>query len=222
MATTKTVKEEVSEKQEISEIELLKKQIEELTKLVTGSQKKEVVKEEKEETERKIQQDEYIPVMSLLPYSLNLSTKPGGQGTTKHFETFGEVKRVMYRDLVDMIENHKNFLESGYFYILDTDVVRQNGLDDLYSKIFTKEKIEQILENSSEEGVAIYELAGEGQKEIIIQLLIDRVRNNPDSINLNLVDKISRVSNINILEKAEDSRKLEKYLEEEASGKKAR
>lgn len=165
--------------------------------------------------EKKIQQDDYIPVMSLLPYNLNLSTKQGGQGNLKKFTKFGEVKQIMYKDLVEMMEVNSSFLEAGYFYILNPEVIRKHGLGEVYSKILTKEKIEEVMGSNSEECLLLYNSANEKQQEIIVELLIDKLRDNPESVNLNVVDKISRVSKINITQKAEDARELAKEAEEE-------
>lgn len=155
-----------------------------------------------------ISTDEYVSVMSLLPYPLNLSTKEGGQGSIKKFTKFGEIKQVLYRDLVDIIEVHRNFLEAGYFYILHPGIIRQLGLDELYSKILTKEKIEELLLTNSEECVTLYNSANDKQREIILQLLVDKVRDNPDSANLNVIDKISRASKFDIVKRAEEEKSL--------------
>lgn len=156
--------------------------------------------------------DEYIPVMSLLPYRLNLPTKEGGNGDIKRFTKFGEVKNIMYKDLVDIMEVNRSFMEAGYFYILNPTVVRQHGLDEVYSKILTKEKIEEILNTNSENCIHLYQIANDEQQKIIIQLFIDRIKENPDSVNLNTVDKISRLSKTDILKRAEESKTLEQEL----------
>lgn len=157
--------------------------------------------------------DSYISVMSLLPYPLNLSTKEGGQGNIKKFTKFGEIKRILYSELLDIIEVHPNFLEAGYFYILSPAFIRKHGLDDIYSKILTKEKIQQILSTNSEECLNIYKTANEAQQEVIIQLLIDRMVENMDSVNLNMVDKIARFSKIDLMKKVEDIRQAKKLRE---------
>lgn len=181
----------------LKELEKLKKQVETLSK-------------EKNAVEpiEKVNPEEYIPVMSLIPYPLNLSTKEGGQGTLKRFTKFGEIKKILYKDLVDIIEHHSNFVESGYFYIMHPQFIRQHGLDEIYSKILTKEMIEEIISAKTEEGLNLYNSANETQKEIIIQMLIDKVRDNVSEVNLNMVDKISRASGIDITKRAEESRQL--------------
>ncbi len=199
MTTKSTTK--LSGNTEMSEIELLRARLAEL---------------EGEQETKEIKQDEYIPVMSLIPYHLNLSTKEGGQGNVKRFTKFGEIKSILYKDLLDIIEVHPNFLEAGYFYILHSGFIRQQGLNEIYSKILTKDKIEQILTTNTEECITLYNSANPKQQEIIIQLLIDKVRNEPDSINLNTVDKISRLSKVDIVGKAEESKQLEEERLEEA------
>jgi len=214
MTTTKatpTVK-EVTNK-EISELELLKAEIAELRNMLNSSSNNELI-EEKET--KKIQADDYIPVMSLIPHTLNLSTKGGGQGSIKRFTKFGETKNILYRELVDIIENHRNFMEAGYFYILNSDVIRLHGLDEIYTKILTKEKIEDIISTKGDECIELYKAANLQQKEIILELLIEKTFNDIDSINLNIIDKISRDSGVDILEKAENRKKLMEEKEEQA------
>ena len=124
----------------------------------------------------KVLLDDYVPVMSLLPYRLNLSTKEGGQGDVKKFTKFGEVKNILYKDLVDIIEVNRTFMESGYFYILDPLVIRQHGLDEVYSKILTKEKIEEILNNvNTEYCIDLYNSSNSNQQKVIVQLLVEKV-----------------------------------------------
>lgn len=184
------------------QIELLKARISELE----SAEKKE---------SSKIPLDEYIPVMSLIPFRLNLSTQEFGTGNVKKFNRFGEVKSILYKDLVDIMEVHSNFLESGYFYILDPRVIRQHGLDDVYSKILTKEKIDEILETTSDQCVSFYSSANEEQQRVIIQLLVDRVLENPESLNLNTIDEISRISGIDILKRVNDVRESQRVSETE-------
>jgi hypothetical protein len=155
--------------------------------------------------ESKILLDDLIPVMSLLSYPLNLSTKDRGQGDIFKFEFFGQIKKILYSKLLSILEVHNNFLEYGYFIILDERVIKSHGLQEIYSKILTKEKIDKILDGSTG-AIDLYKSCNDEQQKVIISMVIERVRDNPDSIDLNTVDQLSRVSGINIAGKAEDSR----------------
>ncbi len=161
-----------------------------------------------EEAGQKIDSDSYIPIMSLTPYSLNLSTKEMGQGSIKKFTKFGEVKRILYRDLVDIMETNPTFLKAGFYYILDPRVIRFHGLDEIYTKILTKEKIDEILDFNSEEGLALYNSANEEQQKIIIGLIVDKLVDNPRSVNLNVVDSISRISGVKIYERVDSAKMM--------------
>jgi len=152
---------------------------------------------------------DYINVISLLPYPLNISTQPFGRGSTYKFQSFGEQKRIIYSHLSEIIENHRNFLEYGYFFILNPKVIRLHGLDDLYKKILTKEKIEEILNGTDIKVITtLFESCNDPQRDIIITMLVERMRDNPASVDLNIVDKISRMAKVNIQERAEDARKI--------------
>jgi hypothetical protein len=170
-----------------------------------------------EESEKKIQLDDFISVMSLLPYNLNLSTKQitagAGQGNVKKFTRFGEVKQIMYKDLVDIMEVNANFLNAGYFYIMDTRIIRQHDLGEVYSKILTKEMLDKVIGANSDESVTLYNSANEKQQEVIVEILIDKVRDNPDLVNMNVIDKISRASKVDISRRASDLRELDSLKE---------
>jgi hypothetical protein len=198
---------------EKKEVEELKARLAELE----SSDSEKPGKEQRIQAERsRVLLDDYVPVMSLLPYKLNLSTKEGGQGDVKKFTKFGEVKNILYKDLVDIIEVDRSFMEAGYFYILDPLVIRQHGLDETYSKILTKEKIDEILNNvNTEYCIDLYNSANPEQQRVIVQLLIEKMKIDPSSVNLYTVDRISRLSKIDITNRAEDEKLLTKELAEQ-------
>ena len=185
-----------------------KKEIEALKARIAELEGQQVFATLEETVDDKIQLDEYIPVMSLLPFTLNLSTKEGGQGNVKKFTKFGEVKRILYKDLVDIMEASPQFLAAGFYYILDPRVIRAHGLDETYSKILSREKIEDILSANSEEGLSLYNSANEEQQKVIVDLMVNKLVENPKSVNLNIIDAISRASGIKIMDKVEDTKTL--------------
>lgn len=189
------------------EIEMLKAKLAELEKRQSTLDEKKEVKEEPA-SDSKIQQDEYIQVMSLLPFNLNLSTKERGEGNVKKFTHFGEVKRILYKDLVDIMEANPDFLHNGFYYILDPRVIRFHGLEEYYSKILTKEKIEMILSANSSDGVSLYSSANPEQQKMIVGIIVAKLFEDPTSVDMNLVDSISRVSGIKISERVESAKVL--------------
>ena len=211
----KKVIKEIEQKQP-SEIDILKAELAELRLMVRGSSLSE---KKEEEHETKVSPDDYITIMSLVPYTLNLSTKGGGQGSIKRFTKFGETKKILYRELVDIMDAHPNFLEAGYFYILSREVIRQHGLDELYETILVKEKLEEIVSTDSNDCIELYKSANPYQKEVIIDLLVQRVFESKDSVNMNVIDRISRDSGVNIIQKAEVRQEILDAKEQEEKGK---
>jgi hypothetical protein len=190
-------------------VDELKKQLEELNKKllqVIAVQNKENTDESGDDDfdNVKIGSDEYIKVMSLYSSLLNLTTQPFGKGKVFSFNGFGVVKRIVYHELVDIMDNHYNFLEKGYFVILDKRVVRKHGLDDIYTNILSKANIDKIIlgENQTD-AVNLFKSANEKQQDVICRLLIDK-RVSGEEIDLNLLDRLSREVGYNIYERSEE------------------
>jgi hypothetical protein len=160
----------------------------------------------------KVGSDEYITVISTCSSELNLSTQGNGRGKVFRFKEFGTTKRILYSDLVDIMEAHDNFLHDGYFYIADKRVIRKHGLDDVYDSLLDKSKIESILNGKSKNTVELFKSANPKQQQFICDLLVTQITNseNEDNIDLNLIDAISRISGVKIYEKAQESKFYQK------------
>jgi len=152
---------------------------------------------------------EYIEVMSLIPYRLNLSTEENGRGSRFKFSSFGEVKRILYNDLAKIFENYKSFMEKGFFYILDERVIRKHGLDDMYDKILSKDKIEQVLDCNPKTAVKLYESANEAQREIMDTMLVSKLKENEDAMDLNIISAISKIGEKDLVSIAKESLAME-------------
>lgn len=204
-----------------SENEKLKKELSELkntvndllTALSMGTKQEVVTPQETDKSKDELKGEDYVKVMSLIFMPLNLSTRGVGQGQGKVFKftEFGQVKLILYSDLIGIIETHQSFLEAGYFYIMDNRVIRRHGLDEIYSKILTKEKIESVLTGKKDVAISLYKEATERQKEIINDVIIRKLVNQ-EEVDLNMVDAISRIGNIAIMDKVRMSKE---YVEEE-------
>jgi hypothetical protein len=172
-----------------------------------------------EESGTEINSDNYIKVMSLCPTILNLCTKSYGQGKAFKFTKFGEVKRILYGDLVDILEVNPTFAEAGLFFILDERVIRRHGLDDTYSRILDKSKIEEIFEGNNTDALNLYKSSNPRQQEVIRDMLVDKLRDD-ENFDLNLIAAISKYSKVDLQEKANDAREFAKIDEEERNKKK--
>jgi hypothetical protein len=151
----------------------------------------------------KVNQDDYIKVISLIPWQLNLTTEGKGRGTKYTFDHFGQIKRIIYSDLVKIIELYQPFINNGTFYILDKRVIRRHIPEEVSVKILTKEMIDSIVLNtSSNDAFTLYLSANEAQQGIIRQMLIDNIVAGK-FVDSNLIYKIDQKSDINIQESAD-------------------
>jgi len=162
-------------------------------------------KKEDEEDEEinsiRISPDTYIKVISLVPYNLNISTEPKGRGKIFKFSKFGMVKQILYSDLILIIENYSHFLEKGYFTILNQKVIKKHGLEEYYGKVLSKEMIEEILLGNQSDAVNLFKNANKDQQQTISEMFVNKLIEN-ESVDLNFLDRISRIMGYSIQEKA--------------------
>lgn len=185
--------------------------------VVDYSEKVEQLEERVDPSEKPLQANDYIKVLCLCTIPLNLSTEKNGKGIPYTFKRYGQIKSIIYSDLVKIFESYYKFLEDGLFYILDSRVVRQHGFDEIYSHILTKEKLDVVFQAASKEAVEIFRTASEAQREFIVDYLVGQVRDDAP-IDLNILDQISRLidkkdadgNEFNIKKAGEDSKKYVK------------
>jgi hypothetical protein len=177
----------------------LKKQIEELKKQIEDSKSN----ESKGRIVEDVAPNERIKVMSLVNNPLTLSTMKSGRGKRFEFDRFGETRNILYSDLLDVNNNHKNFLEAGFYYILDDRVVALEGLEDVYEHILTKDKIEKVLSNEKD-AIELFQKANPKQQDVVIRLIKSKLINN-EPIDFNLVNELTRVSGRKIQEEVNNT-----------------
>lgn len=192
VGTTKKVgrpaKKSVSKEE--TDLEKLQKQVATLLAKVESMSSgavQEVLKEESNEEE-----DEYVKVICMVDNELNLSTELKGRGNLFTFDGFGDVIKILYSDLYNIVRNHKRFAKEGKFLILNKRVVRKLGLDSAYESILDKDKIEKILSGNQSDAVNLFKTANKGQQETICQMIIKNGINGK-KYDLNLLDRLSRV-----------------------------
>jgi hypothetical protein len=92
-------------------------------------------------------------------------------------------------------------------------------LDDTYTKILDKSKIEQIFEGNNTDALNLYKSSNPRQQEVIRDMLIDKLRDD-EGFDLNLIAAISKYSKVDLQEKANDAREFLRIDEEERNKKK--
>lgn len=175
---------------EESEIEVLKRQVSELLNQ----------KSNQNQYDGDIRLDRVVKLMSGFPGELNLP-RLNGRPPLK-FTEFGEIKNIQYSQLLEIIEQKEDFFLRGWFYILDKEVIKKLGYEEL--NLLNKEQIEKIIDLSCSTSSAfeLYKSGTDSQKATIVDFLISRIRDDKD-VNQNLVSLIEKESKVKITEKAE-------------------
>lgn len=195
-------------REEDDEVEGLKQEIENLKNLVENIAKQKDTPAGTKMRERHvndrfdIRSDARIGVMSLCPHKLVLTPSKGANPYV--FDNFGDFKKIRYEDVSQIIERHRSFLDDGVFVIVDEEVIKFHALEDTYDKILTKENFDKILEGNFSDAVKLVENANERQKGYIADMFIRRMIDGED-VDLNYIDRISRVLDVDIKSRADNS-----------------
>jgi len=180
---------------EESEIEVLKRQVAEL---LSGKSNETSFKQSDD-----IRPDKIVRLMNGYRGELNLP-RLGGRPPLK-FMGFGDIKNIQYSQLLEILEQKEDFLMRGWFYILDKEVLKKLGYQDL--QLLTKEQIERVIDSTcpTDSAFELYQTGSDSQKATIIDYLISFVRDGKD-VNQNLVHLIEKESKVKIVEKAEQAK----------------
>lgn len=140
-----------------------------------------------------IRPDKYITVMSLLPQTLILK----GNGKIYKFKSYGEIHRIVYGDVMDIIHNHSELAKNGGFYILDENVVAVQGLKEAYNDILNKKALDELITKNVAQFESIFVSLSTLQKNTIAQNIVKAIVSGQD-ISINIVNIVNKHCKINI------------------------
>lgn len=194
--------EKVSNSSDAVELEKLKKENEDLKSQLQMILEKLSAQEEKAKAEDNLthSQDEIvykeinplklINVVSLTDGGVSLRTAPNG-GKIFRFDKFGHSIPITYTDLQDVIATDRAFIEDGSVYICDEDVVKNNYLEDVYSRFLTVNMINNIFSFPTDKIVEMVSNTTETIQESIISIIVKKINNN-EFVDMNKVDAIGK------------------------------
>ena len=195
-------KEKASDSSNPVELEKLKKENEDLKSQLQMILEKLSAKEENEKAEDNLiqSQDEIvykeinplklINVVSLTDGGVSLRTAPNG-GKIFRFDKFGHSIPITYTDLQDVIATDRAFIEDGSVYICDEDVVKNNYLEDVYSRFLTVNMINNIFSFPTDKIIDMVTNTTETIQESIISIIVKKINNN-EYVDMNKVDAIGK------------------------------
>ena len=149
-----------------------------------------------------------IKVMSMFYGELNLCNSINrSSGKIITFDKFGQIKSILYHDLVDYVNTERKFAEEGYFYILDKDAVYSLGLSPEYEKLASAEIMNNITTYSDTDVEAIVSVMPDAQRKSMCNIMADRMYHGL-TYDLNKLNIIKNVTGIDIQAMANEKKEV--------------
>ena len=145
------------------------------------------------------QQDKDIDVVSLVNATLLISTNGRSDGKVYKFTKQFESRPIPESDLKEIVRAMPRTAREGYFYILDSDFIRNNGLSSSYRNILTQTEMANIFSLNSKEFMEKYSYVSDAQKKIIENMLINKRLMNED-VDANIMLALQKVTGRNYME----------------------
>lgn len=145
------------------------------------------------------QQDKDIDVVSLVNATLLISTNGRSDGKVYKFTKQFESQPIPESDLKEIVRAMPRTAREGYFYILDSDFIRNNGLSSSYRNILTQTEMANIFSLNSKEFMEKYSYVSDAQKKIIENMLINKRLMNED-VDANIMLALQKVTGRNYME----------------------
>ena len=155
----------------------------------------------KPETVEDVEMNARILVTSITTGGVNLKTSNDGSARHFRFEKLGQTIPIIYEHLINCINTDRWLFEDGLIYISDSNVIREQCLEDAYKKFLTPETIENILDFDINVIVDMVTSTTPAIQETIIDFVANKL-NNGGSIDMNKVNAIGTACNVNIMELA--------------------
>lgn len=118
-----------------------------------------------------IRPDKYVGVRSLTRGTLILK----GNNRIYKFSEYGEVVRIVYADIMDIVHNHIKMAREGAFYIMDDNVVSVQGLEEFYKNVLDKKALDDLILQPSKEFEKIFALLSKLQKNVVVNNIVKAI-----------------------------------------------
>ena len=94
-----------------------------------------------------------------------------------NFDKYGDIKPVLYSELMNIVNNNRRFAEEGAFYIMDDASVKYLGLSRYYDNILSYDEIESLESYSDDELRTIVTKISDFQKDVVSLVFANRIYN---------------------------------------------
>lgn len=124
-----------------------------------------------------------------------------------NFDKYGDIKPVLYSELMNIVNNNRLFAEEGAFYIMDDASVKYLGLSRYYDNILSYDEIESLESYPDDELRTIVPKISDFQKDVVSLVLANRIYNN-EQVDRNKVEVISKACEIDIAKRAREMKEI--------------
>lgn len=134
--------------------------------------------------------EKMITFINLTPGSVMLrgsATRPYEIEGRYNSRTFTEMESKV------IVSQMGGYLRDGYVYIDDADFVKEVGLSDAYRNIMTPDALKGLMSKTPEAIISAYDLALDGQKKIILDMIIER-KSKGENIDANILVELGKMS----------------------------
>ena len=153
-----------------SENELLKKQLAEMQEKMEAMSKKLAEANTTPVVEKSgVNKDRNITFINLT----NGTAVLRGNGVWKLEGRFAS-RTFLEREARIIVNNMPNMIRSGMVYITDAQFVEDNDLSEVYLHILSDKDMKELLNHDASYVIDVYKNVSEGQKEVIINMIIDK------------------------------------------------
>ena len=173
------------------EIEVMKKQMEDLMRIVKDTTNaKETLKTE---TIYK-PSEKYVTFINLTNSTFVLK----GSSNYELKEQFSKRSFTEHEARI-IVNNMQNAIQQGYVYIVNADFVKSCDLEDVYSTLLTDTQLKDLLKHDAKYVVDIYKNASKGQQKIIVDMIKTKKIDN-EKIDANILIEIGSLCGENLMD----------------------
>ena len=124
-----------------------------------------------------------------------------------NFDKYGDIKPVLYSELMNIVNNNRRFAEEGAFYIMDDASVKYLGLSRYYDNILSYDEIESLESYSDDELRTIVPKISDFQKDVVSLVFANRIYND-EQVDRNKIEVISKACEIDIAKRAREMKQI--------------
>ena len=183
-----TTEVKVSKDKQNADVQALLKQLEAMQKEL--AEMKEQTVQTSPVAELSSTKEKMITFINLTPGSVMLrgsATRPYEIEGRYNSRTFTEMESKV------IVSQMGGYLRDGYVYIDDADFVKEVGLSDAYRNIMTPDALKGLMSKTPEAIISAYDLALDGQKKIILDMIIEK-KSKGENIDANILVELGKLS----------------------------